>query len=67
VTLDGPEPDLAAEATYIQGQTKANALHGDFCLSGPKDEIDQQKWPIGPNRGVGNAFVWLPPPAGHYS
>jgi len=66
VTLDCPEPDLAAEATYIQGQMKANALHGALCLSGPKDEIDQQKWRVGPNRGLGNVFVWLQPPAGHY-
>ncbi len=66
VTLDGLEPDLAAEATYIQGKMKGNALHGDFCLSGPKDQSDQQRWRIGQNKGVGNVFVWLQPPAGKY-
>jgi hypothetical protein len=66
VSLEGPEPDLAAMTKDVQAKMEANTQDGKFCLSGPKDEIDQQKWRIGQNKGVQNVFVWLQPPAGHY-
>jgi hypothetical protein len=66
VTLDGPEPDMAADTKELRAKMEANAQDGKFCLSAPEDQNSQQKWVIGQNKGVGNVFVWLQPPAGHY-
>src|SRR5262249_43423677 len=66
VTLEGNPPALAAMTKDIQAKMEANAQDGKVCLAGPPDEKDQQKWRIGQNKGVGNVFVWLQPPAGQY-
>src|SRR5262249_1930773 len=66
VSLDGPEPDLAAETKEVQAKMAANTQDGKFCLGAPDDQKAQQRWRIGQNKGVGNVFVWLQPPAGHY-
>ncbi len=66
VTLEGAEPDLAAETKDLHSKMEANAQDGKFCLSAPDAEKNQQKWVIGQNKGVGNVFVWLQPPSGKY-
>jgi hypothetical protein len=66
VTLDGGEPDLPTLTKELQEKMAANAQDGKFCLSAPEDQKSQQKWVFGQNKGVGNVFVWLQPPAGHY-
>jgi hypothetical protein len=66
VTLEGAEPDLAAETKLVQGAMAAKADDAKVCLEAPEDQKDQQKWRIGKDKGVANVFVWLRPPEGHY-
>jgi hypothetical protein len=64
VTVDGT-PDIAGLDTQIK-----TAIEGSqdkaHCLSAPADEKGQQKWSLGKDKGLGDVFVWLAPPEGHY-
>jgi hypothetical protein len=66
VTLEGAAPDLAAKDADIKKAMEANQQDGKFCLSGPPDEINQQQWRIGKDKGVQYVFVWLQPPQGKF-
>lgn len=66
VTLEGDPPDLKALDKQIKAQMELVKQHAECCLKGTADETGQQVWRLGKDKGVGNVFVWLAPPDGHY-
>jgi hypothetical protein len=67
VTLKGDKPDIEALNKEMLKAIDANQ-DKNHCLSdkAPADQKEQQTWRIGKDNGVGNVFVWLEPPEGHY-
>lgn len=66
VTLKGPPPPgMAAANAALQAQIAAGK-DGDFCLTAPQAQKEQQKWIIGPQGGIANVAVFLKPEPGYY-
>jgi len=65
VTLDGPEPDLAALDTSVIDAMEKHPTDSAVCKKGTREEINQQRWRI-KDGAVQNVYVWLRPPEGSY-
>jgi hypothetical protein len=65
VTLKGDRPDIEAMNKALRAAMEANQ-DAKHCLNAPGGETEQQTWRLAKDGGVGNVFVWLEPPDGHY-
>lgn len=67
VVWEGPTPDFKALTAAFQDKMASSQDRG-YCLDDSAAEIEksQQEMRIGDNKGLGNVFVWIAPPAGQY-
>jgi hypothetical protein len=60
VTLKGKAP-VDKLNTEVMDAIKKKTEETQFCLSGPKEDTEQQEYIIGKDNGVANVVVWIMP------